>query len=143
MKVKLSKSNAMFFDPETGFRLSGDEVRDLDKIGYLTRQWMVGGGIVILKEDTDVSGVAKPTTQAENPEILKDGGATTSDPIFSHESNVLVEPNIEDAVSEMLTKYTNTEIRNMAKERGIKFKMNLGIKKLAKQVIEFDRAKIA
>lgn len=147
MKVKLAKSNSMFFDPETGFRLMGDEVRDLDKMGYLTRQWVNGGGIVIVKDLVDEALKPEPTPMVE-PEVVesttdaepeKNGGAATENPI--PEPIKLIEPKIDDAVSEMLTKYTNAEIRAMAKERNFKFKMNLSVKKLAKMVIEFDRAK--
>lgn len=47
----------MFYDPETKFRLRGDEVKEVRHVGYQTRLRMNSGGIIMVDEPVELPAV--------------------------------------------------------------------------------------
>lgn len=59
MLISLSKPG-VFYDPETKLRLEYGEVKDVLRIGSLTRQVLNGGGIVIVSPPVTPEPIVKP-----------------------------------------------------------------------------------
>lgn len=147
MQVKLAKSNSIFYDPETKFRLSGNEVKEIEDMGYLTRQWLNGGGIVkvVVEEPLKYSYSGPEFIPVDvEPDVTKDPFVPESE---DAKSAIGVDAPQPEQVGEqtyikaLMKDKTLTELKKMAKDRGFGVKKNSTPYTLAKYIIRFDTEK--
>ena len=92
-KVKLADRSGIFYDPETGFRVQRAQVVELaEPVGRLTREWLNGGGLVI---------VGAASQKAPSPEAKGEVSDSFSSPdASSADVDVTPEPGSEVAAPE-------------------------------------------
>jgi hypothetical protein len=158
MKVRLANKNALFFDPETKLRLSGGEVKEVENIGYLTRLWLNGGGILIEKDEVP-SFLNKPVSEEVKIEAVTEPEPPPSADIAAIDVEIPaveivaevteeVKPSVvtrkvalfqlQDEIKKLLADKTKSELKQMAKERGLQVKGNTSSNTLAKNILIHD-----
>jgi len=138
MRVKLANPGGMFFDNDTGLRISRDEIKEVGRIGELTRQWLNGGGLIICDEEEknlhalQENNKGEPTIEQPKPveERVGTPGRPPKDPIVVADTSV--------AAKELFAKSSRATLMAMAKERGIKFGKNISSSTLAKHIVAYD-----
>jgi hypothetical protein len=121
MFVKLRFQTGSFYDPETGFRISGDKVKEMGKVGALSRQWLNGGGLAI----------------CDAPVIDSSGGIPSAQPKPNFTpSEVEDKVDTRDIAIQLLEDNSIDTLKKMADEMKIKGRHVMGPNTLAKRIAE-------
>lgn len=158
MNIRLANPG-QFFDPETGFRVTQGEIKELTKIGALTRQWLNGGGLVICAEVVSNQGkqvTVEPTESillAPEPAPVKEN--TVDDlsvveripqakkevqkrPVGRQPKNVKLDAEVTDEAKALFALHSLDTLRAMAKERGMSPRKTMSGYLIAKNIVAYD-----
>lgn len=103
MFIAIKSKTGMFYDPETRLRIHGDEIKEVKHIGYLTRQRLNSGGLVIVDSPTELveEVVVKPVVEtpkekqpvvkADEPVELKVEETTESEQVVTEPATTIIE----------------------------------------------------
>lgn len=122
--VRLKNPDGIFVDRPGNFQIFGGEVKPLPRIlGNLTREFLQGGGLVVVKDEKKV---------ASQPEAVKSETAPIED-----EPEAADEPEMDpltQRIKELEDAYTVPELRDMAKRLGVRIAPNAKEHRIATQI---------
>lgn len=142
MFLKLSDPSGMFVDSETGLRIVRDEIKEVSNIGAFTRQWLNGGGLVMCDPQPNMGEAPVISTPEDVPDQTQNSSEEDDDVTAKAgrpEVDPVVSVDIAEDAKNLIAQNSIDTLKQMAKERGIKFTKTISASTLAKNIVKFDR----
>lgn len=106
MRVRLKNPSSSFYDPETKLRIDGGDIVEVGRVGYLTRQALNAGGIIVVPPDEQPTVVPDVTTE-NIPEPIEELDPFIGQVIIESEKSsleLIVEPDVPEPPKPKITK---------------------------------------
>jgi hypothetical protein len=134
MYVKLSDTSGQFYDAETDFRIVRKQIKELQRVGSLTRTWLNGGGLIVVEDYKGGDTTIEPKTAGENKM-----GNVHANPIGRPPKNPVLEVDIEADAKALFESNSEDSLRQMAKDRHLRLTKQMAPYQIAKNIVAYDR----
>jgi hypothetical protein len=134
MYVKLSDTSGQFYDAETDFRIVRKQIKELQRVGSLTRTWLNGGGLIVVEDYKGGDTTIEPKIAGENKM-----GNVHANPIGRPPKNPVLEVDIEADAKALFESNSEDSLRQMAKDRHLRLTKQMAPYQIAKNIVAYDR----